>query len=232
LFYRWVDVSRSCIKVDLLLTRCNSRIWDTISGQCLQTILHDDNAGVVSVRFSPNGRFVLANTLDNCVRLWDYLSGNCKKTYMGHTNVKYPLGSTFGYGPPGSQGFVVSGSEDGELVFWDANTKEVVQRVKAHEGVVLWVDTCPKLPGRLVTCGLDGKVLIWTDGDEELEEQDELEEPIAAVNGVKVEQNDEMDGVLLNSALEHGVDDTPKREESNGVDHINDHSQDADKMVN
>ena len=207
----------------------HSRIWDTISGQCLQTILHDDNAGVVSVRFSPNGRYVLANTLDSCIRLWDYLSGNCKKTYMGHTNVKYPLGSTFGSGPPGSEGFVVSGSEDGELVFWDTSTKEVVQRAKAHDGVVLWVDTCPKLPGRLVTCGLDGKVLIWIDGDEDLEEEVPVESSTADVEGVKIEASDELDDVLLDGGAKHHEEETPKEEKLNGVDHMSG-TENNDKM--
>jgi len=32
------------------------RIWDTSTGQCLKTLIDDDNPPVSHVRFSPNGR--------------------------------------------------------------------------------------------------------------------------------------------------------------------------------
>ncbi|KAI9788157.1 MAG: WD domain protein [Peltula sp. TS41687] len=71
------------------------RIWDTATGQCLRTLVHEDNPPVVSVRFSPNGKYVLAWTLDSCVRLWDYVEGRCVKTYQGHLNVRYSVGGCF-----------------------------------------------------------------------------------------------------------------------------------------
>lgn len=193
-------------------------MWDTTTGQCLRTLVHEDNASVTAVRFSPNGKYILANTLDSCVRLWDYAGGTCKKTYQGHTNVKYSIGSTFGDGPPGSEGFVVAGSESGELVFWDANNKDVVQRAKGHNGVVIWVDTSPKVPGQLVTCGLDGKVLIWVDGEDE-----GAEELVDETNGMKLEPSDEMAGTVGNGVPEHfdqavEMINTPRAETVNGID--------------
>ncbi len=50
---------------------------------------------MVSVRFSPNGRFVLAWTLDSSVRLWNYVEGRCVKTYQGHRNEKYSISGCF-----------------------------------------------------------------------------------------------------------------------------------------
>jgi COMPASS component SWD3 len=138
-----------------------SRVWDTATGQCLRTLVHEDNAPVTTVRFSPNGRYILAFTLDSCIRLWDYVSGTCKKTYQGHVNTKYSLGGAFGIG--GTEGFIVSGSEDGDIIFWDVKSKEVVQRASGHEGVVCWVDTCPWPSGTLVSGGLDGTIRIWMD---------------------------------------------------------------------
>ena len=32
------------------------RIWDTASGQCLKTLIDDDNPPVSFVKFSPNGK--------------------------------------------------------------------------------------------------------------------------------------------------------------------------------
>ena len=144
-----------------LIASCGSgdgliRIWDTHTGQCLKTMIHADNAAVTNVRFSPNGRFVLAWSLDSCVRLWEYFGeGRCVKTYMGHVNGKWGVGGGFGvYGwrddeeeeneemVMSPRAFAVSGSEDGAMVFWDVISKEVLQRIEgAHEGCIISVDT-------------------------------------------------------------------------------------------
>lgn len=149
-----------------LIVSCSSdgliRVWDTATGQCLKTLIHEDNAPVVGVRFSPNGKFVLAWTLDSSIRLWNYVEGRCVKTYQGHTNTKFSLGGSFGV--YGSQdypfAFIVSGSEDGSIWFWDVKTKTVLQRLEGHEGVVLGVDTHPSAPV-IVSGGADRTVRIW-----------------------------------------------------------------------
>jgi COMPASS component SWD3 len=143
------------------------RIWDTATGQCLQTLVHEDNAPVVSVRFSPNGKYVLAWTLDGSIRLWDYVEGLCKKTYQGHENKKYSIGGAFGV--YGKEAFVVSGSEDGSIVLWDVKSKNILQRLDGHDGVALWVETHPYLD-LIVSCGLDAKVKIWINEDVKEEE--------------------------------------------------------------
>lgn len=64
--------------------------------------------------------------------------------------------------------FLVSGSEDGSIVFWDVVTKEVMQRLepdemegrRGHKGVVFGVDVHPQR-GEVVSCGADGTVKIW-----------------------------------------------------------------------
>ncbi|KAL8930479.1 MAG: hypothetical protein Q9208_000663 [Pyrenodesmia sp. 3 TL-2023] len=175
------------------------RVWDTATGQCLRTLVHEDNAPVSSVRFSPNGKFVLAWTLDSCVRLWNYVEGRCVKTYQGHRNVKFSLGGAFGVygGDAGQEGeekkkaFAVSGSETGEVLWWDVQSKEVLQRERAHEGCVLGVDTRAE-EGLMVSCGVDRTVRIWerkAEGDEEVGGGTKMEEEVEAV----VEQ---MEGIV------------------------------------
>lgn len=93
---------------------------------------------MTSVCFSPNGRFVLAFNLDNCIRLWDYVAGSVKKTYQGHKNEKFAIGGCFGV--LDGMAFVASASESGEIVLWDVKSKEVLQQVPGHKGVCFWVD--------------------------------------------------------------------------------------------
>lgn len=159
-----------------LVASCSSdgliRIWDTGTGQCLKTLVHEDNAPVTSVRFSPNGKFVLAATLDSSVRLWNYVEGRCVKTYQGHRNEAYSITTTFGtYGLDEGEGreedtqnqrwaFVACGSDDGRTVLWDVSSKEILQQLEGHQGVVLGVDFCPQ-DGQLATCGIDMTIKIW-----------------------------------------------------------------------
>lgn len=150
------------------------RIWDTGTGQCLKTLVHEDNSPVTSVRFSPNGKFVLACTLDSCVRLWNYVEGRCLKTYQGHKNQKYSIATCFGtYGAEASVAngtdrednsqqwaFAACGSEDGKVVLWDVNSKEVLQVLQGHDEVVLGVDVGLE-DQTILTCGLDKTIKIW-----------------------------------------------------------------------
>jgi len=105
----------------------------------------------------------------------------------------------------------VAGSEDGDIIFWDSTTKEMVSRVSGHDGVVCWVDTSPKKPGYLISAGLDGTVRIWMDEPENGHEN--------GINGLKLEPNDDLDEVMLNGVEEHGArfDDTPKERSVNGT---------------
>lgn len=162
------------------MTTLGSRIWDTSTGQCLRTLVHEDNPAVTNVCFSPNGRFVLAFNLDNSIRLWDYVSGSVKKTYQGHTNKDFSIGGCFGVlteegegddgddrageddadgDVPQSQAFIASASEDGDIVMWDVGSKAVVQRITgAHKGVCFWVDVHGST---MVSAGQDGLIKVF-----------------------------------------------------------------------
>ena len=140
-----------------------SRIWDTATGQCLRTLVHEDNVSVVAIRFVQNGKYLLAWTLDSCVRLWDYIGGRPLKTYQGHVNEKYSICGAYGtYGTDaGLEPFVTSGSEDGNLLFWNAETKELLQKTTAaHDAAIMAVDTHPTKEV-IVTCSADGVIKLW-----------------------------------------------------------------------
>lgn len=197
-----------------------SRVWDTSTGQCLRTLVHEDNPGVANVCFSPNARFVLAFTLDNCIRLWDYVAGSVKKTYQGHRNERFAVGGCFGTRrrDGGELAFIASASEDGGLVLWDVKSREVVQVLKGHEGVCFWVDVAG---GLMVSCGEDRVVKVYRDPtvvvpdvpNEEPREGDGEGEEVNGQDGQEGEQEadeedgDRMEGVELEVRIKQ--EDTP-----------------------
>jgi len=118
--------------------------------------VHEDNPAVTSVCFSPNGRYVLAFNLDNCLRLWDYVAGSVKKTYQGHKNEKFAVGGCFGV--LDGVAYVASASETGEVVLWDVKSKKILQQVRGHKGVCFWVDIHRDM---MATAGQDHTVRVY-----------------------------------------------------------------------
>jgi len=204
------------------------RIWDTGTGQCLKTLVHEDNAAVTSVRFSPNGNFLVAATLDSCVRLWDYVEGRVVKTYQGHMNTKFSVNTAFGTysdeerppspthndqnqstpsadeedGPEERQksewAFIACPSEDGSIYLWDVSSKEILQVLQGHDGVVLSVDVGLN-DQTIVTCGMDKTVRVWKRVPEDIEvnhgaDLDEPKREPAAVDNLRVPKEEVIEG--------------------------------------
>ena len=85
------------------------------------------------MKFSPNGKYILASTLDSTLRLWSYSTGKCLKTYTGHQNLKYCCFGSFSV--TGGK-WIVSGSEDQHIYIWNLQTREIVQKLSGHSGMI------------------------------------------------------------------------------------------------
>jgi COMPASS component SWD3 len=127
------------------------RVWDVGTGECLKTIFAAGNPPVSHVTYSPNGKYVLAGTLDSALRLWPMsVSGKskCAKTYTSefHTNNKYCIASRFLVSHPRRRQCIVTGSETGHVILYDVQSRKVHQLLEqVHTDVVLAVDAHDQL---------------------------------------------------------------------------------------
>ena len=112
---------------------------------------------MTSLTATRDGTAVLVGTLDSTVRLLDQGSGQVLKSYRGHRNEELRVGSTLA----ARDRWVVSGSEEGEVVVWDLVGGEVVGRLKdAHGGRCCTVVVCReggKGGGLWVSGGVNGE---------------------------------------------------------------------------
>lgn len=152
------------------------RVWDTATGECLKTMYAEGNPPVSFLRFSPNGKFLLSNTLDSRLRMWQLAGdmnaqnamkkhsnkgfggrntesgGKCLKCYGNgvsgetHSNTKFCAFSAF-YVPQGhGHQCIVSGSEDGKVYVYNLQTRAVKQALSGHADAVLAVAAHDQLP--------------------------------------------------------------------------------------
>lgn len=134
------------------------RVWDTESGQCLKSLVDQENPAMSFVGFSESGRYIVTATLDSIIRIWDFVSSQAKKTYKGHLNTRYVVNVEM------SNREVISGGEDGVVTVWETQSREVKQRIQSSSEPVLSVAVCRDADGRewLAAGGLDTVVRIYT----------------------------------------------------------------------
>lgn len=94
------------------------------------------------LKFSRDGKTILISTNGSIIRLIDAFQGNPLQTFTGHLNNKgIPIEASFS---PDSQ-FVFSGSTDGRVHVWNADTGYKVCVLQAdHPGPVQCVQFNPK----------------------------------------------------------------------------------------
>jgi glucose repression regulatory protein TUP1 len=116
------------------------RIWDTQSGVLFEK-LEDHKDSVYSVAFMPDGKMLVSGSLDKTLKLWqlgtdegrglgmnrDRSKGPCKMTFTGHKDFVLSVGCT-----PDAR-WVVSGSKDRGVQFWDPRTGQTQFMLQGHK---------------------------------------------------------------------------------------------------
>ncbi|RIB05835.1 WD40-repeat-containing domain protein [Gigaspora rosea] len=146
------------------------RVWDARTGYLLERLEgHKDS--VYSVAFAPDGKTLVSGSLDKTLKLWDMShpgrnagagssqKNSAKMTFNGHKDFVLSVAVS----PDGR--WVVSGSKDRGVQFWDPNTAQTQFMLQGHKNSVISVALSPALSGptgKLFATGSgDCRARIW-----------------------------------------------------------------------
>lgn len=85
-------------------------------------------------KFTPNGKYVLASTLDGRIRLWSPEDNLKVKEYSGHSNTQFCVAASMLTCPRTRHTQVVSGGEDGNICVWDLQSCRMTKVLRGHSG--------------------------------------------------------------------------------------------------
>lgn len=142
------------------------RLWDAKTGYLVERLEgHKDS--VYSVAFSPNGKDLYSGSLDNTVKMWELSSprgvpmgstpagGFNRTSFIGHKDFVLSVAPS----PDGQ--WLVSGSKDRCVHFWDPRTAQMQLSLQGHKNSVISVSVSPT--GHLFATGSgDCRARIWS----------------------------------------------------------------------
>ncbi|KAI6043969.1 WD40-repeat-containing domain protein [Pisolithus marmoratus] len=152
------------------------RIWDVATGVLVERLRgHRDS--VYSVAFTPDGKGLVSGSLDKTLKYWDVSglltgggkrkdgaangkkdlekSSQCTMNFVGHTD--YVLSVAVSHDGQ----WVVSGSKDRGVQFWEAHSANVQCMLQGHKNSVISIDLSPA--GNVLATGSgDWQARIWS----------------------------------------------------------------------
>ncbi|KXX72929.1 Transcriptional repressor rco-1 [Madurella mycetomatis] len=148
------------------------RVWDIKTGFLVERLEGPDGHkdSVYSVAFSPNARELVSGSLDKTIKMWELTAsrpmpqqplkgGRCIKTFEGHRDFVLSVALT-----PDAE-WVLSGSKDRGVQFWDPRTGQTQLMLQGHKNSVISVAPSP-VPtpngGYFATGSGDTRARIWS----------------------------------------------------------------------
>ena len=103
---------------------------------------------------TPDGKWFVTWTEDNCVTIWDAISGECVKTLSGHTDTITYIDISF------DSKYIATSSDDKTIRVWDISTGECIQVLIGHENTINSVEFNHE-NNKLVSASEDKTLRIW-----------------------------------------------------------------------
>ncbi|KAL6712638.1 hypothetical protein ACN47E_000515 [Coniothyrium glycines] len=132
------------------------RLWDTATGNCLETL--DGHTGAITAiaLSSRNEQLVASASEDHTVRIWDISTGMCRWTLEGHSGKVKAVA----FSPSDGQ-LVMSASEDNTIRLWEVDTGTCHHTLKGHSGPIEVVEFSPPDGRLIVSASMDKTVQLW-----------------------------------------------------------------------
>ena len=123
------------------------------TGKLMTTMIHHP---LTSLNISQDGNCLLVTCLDDKLRLIDRSNGEPLSEYSGHRCEGYKIEGCL----TGDDAFVVSGSADHKIFFWNLIDSSVTQTLSGHRSVVCCVSFHPTQP-ILLSSSADSTIRVW-----------------------------------------------------------------------
>ncbi len=107
------------------------KIWDVVSGFCLNTF-EEHTSAVTAVRFAKKGQVLFSASLDGTVKAWDLIRYRNFRTFTATERIKF---NSLAVDPSGE--VVCAASQDTfDIYVWSVQTSQLVDTLAGHEGPV------------------------------------------------------------------------------------------------
>lgn len=138
-----------------------------------QTLLFQEHtAAVLSVAWSPDGRYLASGSTDGSVQVWEALTGRPILSYRGHQRwLKLGAVQAVAWMPITQAQLslphysIISASLDGTVQLWDASTGVTLLTYKNHDGQGVYAAAWSPDGQSIASAGADSSVQVWSAAD-------------------------------------------------------------------
>jgi serine/threonine protein kinase len=124
------------------------------SGNFLEKTLTGHSDSVLSVAYSPDGRYLASGSGDNTIKIWEVATGKELRTLTGHSSGVYSVV----YSPDGR--YLASGGGDNTIKIWEVATGKQLRTLTGHSSRSLSVVYSPD-SRYLASASIDNTIKIW-----------------------------------------------------------------------